>query len=90
MNNCLTRPNIQSIADSFRLGLEAEANEKLAALSVDLEQSLTTVPPELWPDLMVLLKEMFAAQTQQDAIGLADLLEYRLTPHLESINFLLD
>jgi hypothetical protein len=90
MKNCLSRLNIQSVADSFRLGFEAEANEELAALSADLEQSLPTVPPELWPDLMVLLKEMFAAQSQQDAIGLADLLEYQLTRHLESINFLID
>lgn len=87
-NLTLTASGLTDIADSLRLGLEAEANEQLAQQYEILARNLAVIPSHEQAGFTTLLQTILAAQARQDVIGLADLLEYELLPQLRILQIL--
>jgi len=83
-NLTLTASGLVAIADALRMGLEAEGNERLAQQYDILARKLADIPPGHQAGFTALLQEILAAQSRQDVIGLADLLEYELLPQLQA------
>lgn len=72
----------RAAAASYRLGMEGSAGERLAAL-VDALLAEIARRPALGARVALLLREIVAAQTRRDPIGLADRLEHELAPLLD-------
>lgn len=66
-----------SIANSFRLGHEAEAHDKLTQL-IDNLSTLTEKDMQERPELPAIFSEMLQAQQQRDLLHLADIIQYKL------------
>jgi len=81
----LTASALTDIANALRLGLEAEANEHLAQQYEILARKLADIPSREQAGFTTLLQRILAAQSRQDVIGLADLLEYELLPQLQTL-----
>jgi hypothetical protein len=68
-------------------GLEAEGNERLAQQYEILARKLADIPPGHQAGFTPCCRDL-AAQSRQDVIGLADLLEYELLPQLRILQLL--
>lgn len=79
----LCRQALRSAAASFRLGMEAQANEAFVAF-IDALSTLFGTPEHqrLASELNELLGHILAAQQRGDPLSVADLLEYELAPRL--------
>lgn len=82
----LSKTAIMHAAGAFRLGQEAEAHEALVAIIDHLNRQLPAMPPDVLDGLAPILQQTLEAQTRQDAIGVADLLEYELLRNLPATN----
>ena len=89
-NDSLSRIAIMHTVTAFRLGREAEANEDFVDIIDKLGRLLQFIPQGTLTDLTSLMQQTFDAQTRQDHIGVADLLEYELLKTLQRTGFLID
>jgi hypothetical protein len=92
MNPTRTSPAIEScragilrVANSFRIGCDAQGNEAFVVL-IDEIASLfeRELPPERAERITSLFPAIIAAQTRGDTITVADLLEYEIGPLIAS------
>ncbi len=67
-----------AVANNFRLGFEAEANELFAAFIDNLTTNLTEEELRQKPQLQQLFAEMLDAQQKRDILRLADIIQYQL------------
>lgn len=74
--------NVGAAITAFRLGMEGQANDCLTQTIDSLGAVLSGISPDKLSQLTALLPEVLAAQTRQDYLQVADLLEYRLMPLL--------
>lgn len=86
----LSKTSIMHTAAAFRLGEEARANEDLIAIIDKLGQLLDAIPREPLADFATLMQKTFDAQSRQDHIGVADLLEHELLHKLQAAGLLID
>lgn len=75
---------------AFRLGREAEANEGFIDIIDKMGRFLPTIPQDALEDLAALMQKTLDAQTRQDLIGVADLLEHELLHKLQPTGLLID
>ena len=66
----------------FRLGMDGDANSSLVVLVDDLATRLAAGELAAGETIAELLGQVLAAQERGDVLGLADLLEFGLAPHL--------
>lgn len=89
-NASLARTAIVNTISAFRLGREAEANEGFIEIIDKMGRLLPTIPQTALADLATLMQKTLDAQTRQDHIGVADLLEYELLYTLRTTGLLID
>jgi len=89
-DDSLSRIAIMHTVAAFRLGREAEANEDFLDFIDKLGRLLHFIPQGTLADLTALMQKTFDAQSRQDHIGVADLLEYELLKNLQTTGLLID
>lgn len=78
------RDPLTSAAALFRLGMEAQASENLVKFIDAFLPMLASSAPKQIGQLTALLNDIVAAQSRKDYLRVADLLEYKILPHIES------
>ncbi|WP_206484811.1 hypothetical protein [Thalassotalea sp. G2M2-11] len=73
------------VANYFRLGYEGQANKELIIFLDRLELLLSAQTGEVKNSILTLTEVMFQAQTRNDMLFLADILQYELLPLLHNL-----
>lgn len=82
---CVSKSFILETGAKFRLGREAEANEKLLSVVNEIARHLHNIPENILTNLTILMQKALDAQARQDHIGVADVLEFEILPQLHPV-----